>query len=258
MASIFDSPLFSSDPSIERVLNAGLPVLLVFTDGVLPPGLDQALKSLAKQHAGLLLVVQVNLKDSPQSAARFRVSSTPTVVAVKNNQAISQAERVDAAEVERHASFLLGRGPKPQPAAEKQQAAEKQPPASGPGASAANDTSARPPESNSAGTGQPVTVTDATFEQEVLRSPLPVVVDFWAPWCGPCRMVAPTLDKLAREWNGRVKIAKLNVDENPRVAGRYQVQSIPTMMVVKNGQIADRWAGALPEAALRSRLLARL
>ncbi|HSQ18696.1 MAG TPA: thioredoxin [Anaerolineales bacterium] len=89
-----------------------------------------------------------------------------------------------------------------------------------------------------------------------MRSPIPVVVDFWAPWCGPCRMVAPTLDKLAREWNGQVKIAKVNVDENPRLSGRYGVQSIPTMMVVKNGRIVERWAGALPEQPLRSRLAA--
>ncbi len=91
-----------------------------------------------------------------------------------------------------------------------------------------------------------------------MRSPLPVVVDFWAPWCGPCRMVAPTLDKLAGEWNGKVKIAKVNVDENPRVAGQYGVQSIPTMMVVINGKIVERWAGALPEPALRSRLSAAI
>jgi thioredoxin 1 len=245
MASTFDSPIYSSDQSIERVLNAGLPVLLVLMDGVLPQGLDQALKSLAKQHAGQMLVVQVNQKDSPQTAARFRVSSTPAVVALKNGQALSQAERVDAAEVERHASFLLGRGPKPQAA---------------PGPKPGNGTAARPAAEQTVqpGTGHPVTVTDANFEQEVLRSPIPVVVDFWAPWCGPCRMVAPTLDKLAREWNGRVKIAKVNVDENPRVAGSYQVQSIPTMMVVKGGQVADRWAGALPEAALRARLASKI
>jgi thioredoxin 1 len=87
-----------------------------------------------------------------------------------------------------------------------------------------------------------------------MRSPIPVVVDFWAPWCGHCRMVAPALEKLAVEWNGRVKIAKVNVDENPRIAGMYGIQSIPTMMVVKNGKIVERWAGALPEPALRARL----
>ncbi len=97
-------------------------------------------------------------------------------------------------------------------------------------------------------------VTDASFDQDVVRSPLPVIVDFWAPWCGPCRMVAPTLDKLAVEWNGRVKIAKVNVDENPLIAGRYGITGIPTMMVFSAGKMVDRWAGALPEPALRARL----
>ena len=232
MAAIFDTPLFSSDQSIDRVLSAGLPVLLIFLDATTPPALDQTLKHLARQEAGQLLVVQVNLKDSPLTAGRYRIGSAPALVTVKNGQALSQAENITAGEVEPHASYLLGRGPQPQPH--------------------------RPAGEPAAQAGQPVTVTDATFEQEVLRSPIPVVVDFWAPWCGPCRMVAPTLDKLAREWNGRVKIAKVNVDENPRVAERYQVQSIPTMMVVKGGQIADRWAGALPEAPLRARLSSKI
>jgi thioredoxin len=88
-----------------------------------------------------------------------------------------------------------------------------------------------------------------------MRSSQPVLVDFWAPWCGPCRMVGPILDKLSKELAGRLRVAKVNVDENPAVAQRYGIQSIPTMMVVKNGQIADRWAGALPEGSLRSRVM---
>ncbi len=104
--------------------------------------------------------------------------------------------------------------------------------------------------------GHPIAVTDATFEQEVMRSSQPVMVDFWAPWCGPCRMVAPILDKLAAEMPGRLKIAKVNVDENPMSAGRYGVQAIPTMLLVKDGQVVDRWSGALPEAMMRSRLSA--
>jgi thioredoxin 2 len=99
-------------------------------------------------------------------------------------------------------------------------------------------------------------VTDATFDQEVLRSPQPVLIDFWAPWCGPCRMVEPILERLAQEMAGRLRVAKVNVDENPMTARRYGVQSIPTMMMVKNGQIVDRWAGALPEGALRNRVTA--
>ena len=96
-----------------------------------------------------------------------------------------------------------------------------------------------------------VEVTDNNFDTEVLKASVPVLVDFWAEWCGPCRMIAPALEKLAREYAGRIRIAKLNVDENPRTAAQYQVQGIPTMLLVKNGKIVDRIVGALPEAQLR-------
>ncbi len=98
---------------------------------------------------------------------------------------------------------------------------------------------------------KPVTVTDATFEQEVLAHHLPVVVDFWAPWCGPCRMVAPILDKLAQEFAGKVRIAKVNTDENPGLSQAFQIMSIPTIMMVKERTIVFSQPGALPESALR-------
>lgn len=98
---------------------------------------------------------------------------------------------------------------------------------------------------------EPVHVTDAAFDETVIKSTIPVVVDFWAPWCGPCRMVAPVLEKLAMELSGKLVVAKVNVDENPEWAGRYGVQSIPTMMLVANGKIVHRQVGALPEPLLR-------
>ena len=97
---------------------------------------------------------------------------------------------------------------------------------------------------------EPVNVNDAAFEKVVLKSPLPVVVDFWAPWCGPCKMVAPVLDKLAREKAGKLIVAKVNTDENPECATRYGVQWIPTMLLVVNGKIIHRQVGALPEPML--------
>jgi len=101
---------------------------------------------------------------------------------------------------------------------------------------------------------EPLNVNDAAFEKSVLQSSIPVIVDFWAPWCGPCRMVGPILEKLAKEYAGKVLIAKVNVDENQQWAGKYGVQSIPTMLFVVKGKIVHSQIGALPENLLRSTL----
>ena len=93
-------------------------------------------------------------------------------------------------------------------------------------------------------------VSDADFEAEVLKATGPVVVDFWAEWCGPCRMIAPALEEIAGSLNGKVKIVKLNVDENPRTASKYGVMSIPTLMLFKNGEMASRQVGAAPKQKL--------
>jgi thioredoxin 1 len=98
---------------------------------------------------------------------------------------------------------------------------------------------------------EPVHVTDAAFEKVVLQSTLPVIVDFWAPWCGPCRMVAPILDKIAKESAGKLIVAKVNTDENSDWATKYNVQGIPTMLLIANGKIVHRQVGALPEPILR-------
>jgi len=99
---------------------------------------------------------------------------------------------------------------------------------------------------------EPLHVTDAAFDKTVLQSELPVIVDFWAPWCGPCRMVAPVLDKLAKEYAGKMVIAKVNTDENPQWAQKFNVQGIPTMLFVAGGKIVHQQVGALPEPMLRS------
>lgn len=98
-----------------------------------------------------------------------------------------------------------------------------------------------------------VQATDASFQAE-LDTELPVLVDFWAPWCGPCRMIAPVLEELSRELAGQLKIVKLNVDDNPRVAGAFRVQSIPMLIVFKQGQVADTFVGAMSKGAMLARL----
>jgi len=99
-----------------------------------------------------------------------------------------------------------------------------------------------------------VTVTDATFATDVERSPLPVLVDAWAPWCGPCRMIAPVIDELATEMAGRVRVVKLNVDDNPRTAARFDLRSIPTLLVLRGGREVDRLVGVQPKHEIARRL----
>ncbi|WP_040484249.1 thioredoxin [Lyngbya aestuarii] len=93
-------------------------------------------------------------------------------------------------------------------------------------------------------------VTDASFKQDVLESDVPVLVDFWAPWCGPCRMVAPVVEEIAEQYAGKVKVVKLNTDENPNVANQYGIRSIPTLMIFKEGQRVDMVVGAVPKSTL--------
>jgi thioredoxin 1 len=97
-------------------------------------------------------------------------------------------------------------------------------------------------------------VTDATFQTEVLNSTVPVLVDFWAPWCGPCRAIAPLLDELAGEYAGKAKVVKINVDDHQAVAQRYRVSSIPNLIVFKNGQVAQQIVGAVPKSRLSQAL----
>ncbi|MDJ0649877.1 MAG: thioredoxin [Xenococcaceae cyanobacterium MO_188.B19] len=97
-------------------------------------------------------------------------------------------------------------------------------------------------------------VTDSSFQGDVLESDVPVLVDFWAPWCGPCRMVAPVVEEIAEQYEGQVKVVKLNTDENPQVASQYGIRSIPTLMIFKGGQRVDMVVGAVPKTTLANTL----
>jgi thioredoxin 1 len=97
---------------------------------------------------------------------------------------------------------------------------------------------------------KPAEVTDAQFEAEVLQSPVPVLIDFWAPWCGPCRVIAPVVEELADAYGGRLKVVKMNVDDNPETPARYGVRGIPNLLFLKNGEVKDQLIGAVPKAQL--------
>jgi thioredoxin 1 len=102
--------------------------------------------------------------------------------------------------------------------------------------------------------GTPSHITDADFEQEVIKADIPVLVDFWAPWCGPCHMVAPMLEELAQELSGKVKIVKMNVDENPKTPPQYGIRAIPTLILFKGGEVAEQITGVVPKDQLKSTL----
>jgi thioredoxin 1 len=246
VARVFDTPIKTNDQSVDRVLAAGLPVVLVFLDGTASSDLERAMDRLAEKNAGHLLVAQIQVRDNPETKRRYGITSSPAVVTIQDTQERSKAQGISAADLEAHVDYLLERGPMPQP----RKAAGGNGRVSTSGVS--RGTQARPSAGTS--TSRPVVVTDASFDRDVMSSPLPVLVDFWAPWCGPCRMTDPIVEKFAGEYAGRLRVAKVNVDENPYIAQRFGIQSIPTMMVVRNGQIVDRWMGAMPEPVLRNKV----
>ncbi|HHY56574.1 MAG TPA: thioredoxin [Chloroflexi bacterium] len=225
---VISTILNTNAQSIERVLGAGLPVLLIFARAATPisAAQTQTLEELAQRYAGRAIIARIDADAEPELARRFRITNTPVYLLVRNSKPeIALASEEARANVAAWLAHFVD--DKPQPAVSSQ-------------ARPANDS-------------KPLTLTDANFQQTINQS-LPVLVDFWAPWCGPCRMVAPSVEKLAQEYAGRAIVGKLNVDENQQTAQRYRVMSIPTLIIFKHGQPVDQIVGAQPYAALQQRL----
>jgi thioredoxin 1 len=216
--AVFDTPITTNEQNLPKVVAQTLPVA-VYLYNSRDKNFDEALAQLAKEHAGKLLIARVDIADNPGAYNQYGRPTLPAMVTLFGGQIKSKAEALRPADLRPHIDHLLGRGPLP--------AAKQSQPASN-------------------GKPAPVHVTDSSFQSAVLQSDVPVLVDFWAAWCGPCLSIAPYLEQVAGEFAGRIKIAKLNVDENPRTSEQFTVRSIPTFITFKNGKQIQRQSGASP------------
>jgi len=259
-----DTVIHTNQHSVDRVLNAGVPVMLVFWDHNMQTGaeLDPTLARLAERYAGKALIAKIDAGDEASLVKRFNISRLPTLVFAKGGQVQATAVgAVGATELTAWIKYLVNGGAKPPiPSGTSMPlpgASTPQQPYTN-GSAGHGQAQARPQAQGApSGNGAPVKLTDANFDRYV-SGPGPVLVDFWAPWCGPCLMVAPALEQMAKEFQGQATIGKLNVDENQAISRRYGIMSIPTLYIFKNGQVVDQIVGAQPAQAIRQRLMRHL
>ncbi len=255
-----DTPIHTSEQSIDRVLRAGRPVLLEFWGNGCAPceQLNPALDRLAATYAGKALIAKVDVRDNPALARRYGISRLPGLVFVKDGATVAQTSgALPEATLREWLEYLVAGGPRPALPEGPSVSLDGTPVdrAAGNAAAGPSATNRRPANSaHPAEPGAPVVVTDATFDQLVIDNKLPVLVDFWAPWCGPCRAIAPAVEQLAKDFAGRAVVAKLNVDDNPQTAQRFGISGIPALFVFKGGAVVERLLGARPAQALREAL----
>jgi len=238
-------PIILTDANLDTILNGSKPALILVTTGEgLRGDFRVAYEKSANETKGDVLFAKLDPRANPRAAEVFGVGEKPILVAWYCGQEVVRRPRPWGTDLPSVIEMLeKAVGDNPMPAKQEDAIQNQVQPKEAKDKSVTDQT-------NIVHTA-PVAVTDATFEQEVLNSDLPVLVDFWAAWCGPCRMVAPILDKLAEEFAGQIKIAKVDVDANPALSQAFRIQSIPNMMIVKNRTMIFNQPGALPETALR-------
>ncbi|MDP9373167.1 MAG: thioredoxin [Chloroflexota bacterium] len=244
-------PVHTDEHSIDRVVSVGVPVMLVFWRRACPPceQLNAVLERLADAYAGRALIAKIDARHNPGLVRRYGVTHLPGLVFIKDRTPVAQASGAASEAALRAWLEHLVHG-KPRPPLPAGPSVPLEGPAPGAPSAAPPHPATPTPEPG----GPPRILSDATFDRVVGTSNQPVLVDFWAPWCGPCRIVAPTVERLAQEFAGRAVVAKLNVDEHPRTAQRFGISSIPALLIFKRGQVVERLVGAQPAPVLRQAL----
>lgn len=220
-----------TDENLDKLLLSDKPALILFTsgDGVRGDFSTAFKKAVAEQKD--IVIAQIDPSRNPKAAERFGVGDKPVLVGWYCGEEVVRRNKPWGTDLPLAIEMMENKIKTMNPDVIEAKKPE-------PVKQAAVDT-------------KPVTVTDATFQKEVIDYHLPVLVDFWAPWCGPCKMVAPILEKLAAEFAGQIRVAKVNTDENPGLSQNFQIMSIPTIMLIKEKTIVFSQPGALPESAFR-------
>jgi thioredoxin 1 len=230
-----DYLISADDTTLKDVMGGSLPVMLYLHNGTdKHKSTTDAVRKLAKKHHEEVRIASINIDQNPTTAAKYQHLSVPAVVTLEKKlfglREKSEGGEVRPADVRAHIAYLLGTGEDPAEIAVRQEAKKQK--------NAAADAKSG---------GSTKDVTDRTFKRDVLKSNVPVLVDFWAPWCGPCRAVSPIIEQLGDEYKGKVRVVKLNVDDNPTIARKYNIMSIPTVMVFKGGTMVGSTLGAKPK-----------